>query len=165
MEYLARDLLPAIAGGEVDLGLAPAADRGEDLGARRIAEVPLVLAVTAGDALAQEEEIAVAALADRTIHVWPREIAPGYHDAVVEACVSAGFTPRLDTSAAGNSVWSRIAAGPGVGLVAAGQAPALPSSITVVPLAAPVPVMGIDLLWRAEEPPPTLGLVLRAVGA
>lgn len=163
MEYLARDLLPAIVRGEVDLGLAPSGDRGEDLDGRRIAEVPLVLAVAAADPLAALEEVAIAALADRTIHVWPRAIAPGYHDAVVAACTAAGVTPRLDTSAAGNSVWSRIAAGPGVGLIAAGQAPALPASIAVVPLAAPVPVMGIDLLWRADEPPAALGLVLRAV--
>ena len=44
-------------------------------------------------------------------------MAPGYYDAIIAACRTAGFEPHVDQHGAGSTVWGYIAEGRGVGLV------------------------------------------------
>ena len=79
--------------------------------------------------------------------VWPREMAPGFYDTIIGACHAAGFEPKLDHQAAGNTVWGNIARGRGVGLINASLAEQLPRGVTLVDLAQPTSVLTIDAVW------------------
>ena len=74
-------------------------------------------------------------LRDRLFELWPRDMAPGFYDTVVATCRIAGFEPRLDEQAAGNTVWGNIARGRGVALINTSIAAQLPPRITLVELA------------------------------
>ncbi|PTL58566.1 LysR family transcriptional regulator [Paraconexibacter algicola] len=163
LELLARDLPGALLRGEVDLALLPYQELGPELTGTPVAAVALCVAVAADDPLAEHARVAVTALAPRPVHVWPRETAPGYHDAVRAAFAAAGVEPRLDTSAAGSAVWARIAQGPGIGVIAASQAASLPASIATRPLDPEPPPMRIDLAWRTDDPPAALDTVRAAL--
>jgi len=90
----------------------------------------------------------VADLADRALELWPREMSPGYFDAVISICRNADFEPTLDENASGSAVWSNIAQDNGVGLVVRSLTDQLPRGIALIPLEPPAPELQIDLVWE-----------------
>ncbi|MBJ7471038.1 MAG: LysR family transcriptional regulator [Solirubrobacteraceae bacterium] len=163
IEMLARDLPGALERGEVDVALIPHADHGDHIDTSPAATAALCAAVAAGDPLADEPHVSLQQLSGRTVHLWPRDVAPGYYDAVVEAFASAAIAPVLDTSVVGNAVWARIARGPGVGVIAVSQAPSLPRAIATIPIVPAPPPMRIDLTWRRGDPPASLATIQHAL--
>jgi hypothetical protein len=85
--------------------------------------------------------------------VWPRDMAPGFYDTVLSTCSAAGFEPRLDEQAAGNTVWGNLARGRGVALINASLAEQLPRGITLVELAHPTATLAYDAVWLQAERP------------
>jgi DNA-binding transcriptional LysR family regulator len=124
---------------------------------------PLVAAVSSASELASRDRVAVAELAAEPLELWPREMAPGYYDAVVAACRDAGFEPRCDEQAAGSTVWGNIAQGRGVGLVVRSLLDQLPRGITLVELSEPRAVL-IDLVWHRESASPAVRHLAAAAG-
>jgi DNA-binding transcriptional LysR family regulator len=125
---------------------------------------PFVAAISSSSPRSSHEQITVAELADELFELWPREMAPGYYDAVVGACREAGFEPRLDEHTAGSTVWRNIAQGRGVGLVVRSLVDQLPRGITLVELSDPRAVLIIDLVWHRETTPPAVRHLAAAAG-
>lgn len=96
----------------------------------------------------RRRRIDLATLADRLFEVWPRDMAPGYYDMVVGTCRTAGFEPRLDEQAAGNTVWGNLARGRGVVLINASLAEQLPTGVTLADLAPPAATLTFDAVWH-----------------
>ena len=163
VEMLARDLPAALLRGEVDLALIPRTAHGDDLQTSPAATAALMAAVASDDPIAAAPSVDLAALGHRTVHLWPRDVAPGYYDAVIEAFAAADITPRLDTSAVGSAVWARIAHGPGIGVIAASQAASLPPTITTVPVEPAPPPLRIELVWRRDDAPSMLDTIHSAL--
>ena len=87
------------------------------------------------------------------VELWPRDMAPGYYDAVTTACRAAGFEPRLDADGAGSTVWSHLTEGRGVGLVVSSMAAHLPAGITVARIEPPGESREASTAYGLRTPP------------
>jgi DNA-binding transcriptional LysR family regulator len=162
-EAFGADVPGLLADERFDVALAPRAERVAGLEHRAIRREPFVAALPSRHRLAHRTRVPLDQLAGETFELWPREMAPGYYDAVVAACRGAGFEPVVDQLAAGNTVWRNIARFRGVGLVVASAGGQLPAGITVVRLVAP-PTLTIDLVWPSDRAAPAVQQVLAVAG-
>lgn len=136
-----------------DAALAPRATLGGDLRQHPLRHEELMAVVSVDHPLAGADRPALAAFAPHPLQLWPRDMAPGYHDAVVSACRAAGFEPTIDETAAGSTVWGTLARGVGFGLVVRSSSAQLPRGLALVALAPPVPRLTIDLICPADPTP------------
>jgi DNA-binding transcriptional LysR family regulator len=155
-EVFAEDIERMLAERRIDVALAPHVGPRPGVDQQRVRDEPFVAAVAETHPLAAEPQIALAALADETVELWPHAMSPGYYAAAVAACRDAGFEPRLDEQAAGSTVWGDIARGRGVGLVVGSLRQQLPRGLTLVALAPPVPTLAIDLVWPVDRTTPAV---------
>ena len=137
-----------------DLALAPRIALGSGLDHRTVRREDFVVAVAEDDPLAGREQVGLSELAGEVLQVWPREMSPGYYDAVLAACRSAGFEPTVAEQAAGSTVWGDIAHGDGFGLVVASLGRQLPAGLRLVALEPPAPTLTIDLIGSVERRTP-----------
>lgn len=147
-EVFGGDVERLLRDGRHDLALCPTTDLPSEFDGRRVRREPFAAAVSEHSRLAARDTLKVADLADRALELWPREMSPGYFDAVISICRSAGFEPTLDENASGSAVWSNIAQDNGVGLVVASLTDQLPRGIALIPLEPPAPALQIDLVWE-----------------
>jgi DNA-binding transcriptional LysR family regulator len=155
--------VPALLGdGTCDLALAPLTTYSDDLTQRTIRREVVRLAVAESHRLADCDQIELARVRDETLELWPREMAPGYYDAIVAACRTAGFEPRVDRRGAGSTVWGYIAQGRGVGLGVSSLIEQLPRGVKLVDLAPPRPMLTINAVWRGDHEIPAIERVLGA---
>jgi DNA-binding transcriptional LysR family regulator len=136
-----------------DLAVAPMTSYPRGFHRRIVRRERLCVAVSETDPLTRSKRVDLADLRDRRFEVWPREMAPGFYDTVVGACRDAGFEPRLDENAAGNTVWGYLARGRGVALINNSLAEQLPRGVTLIELAPPHAVLTYEAVWlRADLP-------------
>ena len=147
------DIPELLLSGRYDLALAPMTSYPEGFHYRTVRREPLRIALSTTDPLARHRRIELATLAERLFEVWPRDMAPGFYDTVVGTCRTAGFEPRLDEQAAGNTVWGNLARGRGVALINASLAEQLPRGITLIELAQPIATLTYDAVWHQGERP------------
>ena len=161
-EIYGSDVSALLGEGACDLALAPLTTYPEDLRQRTIRREVVRLAVAESHPLADSEQIELARLSDETLELWPREMAPGYYDAIVAACRTAGFEPNIDRRGAGATVWGYIAQGRGVGLVVSSLIEQLPRGVKLVDLAPPRPMLTVNAVWRRDHEIPAIERVLGA---
>ena len=116
-----------LAAGEIDLGivLGPMVDAGvggkvpETLVYQRLQTEPLVLALPQAHPQAKlATPVALARFGNEAFISFPRQAAPGLHDAVTGACSEAGFSQRVVQEAIQmQTIISLVSAGMGVALV------------------------------------------------
>jgi DNA-binding transcriptional LysR family regulator len=120
-------------------------------------EDPVVAVVHADDALAAEDSVALARLAERPFILFPRALAPAWFDEVVSACHGAGFSPRVVQEAVGIDVTlGLVAAGLGVALLPASVRTLHREDVVYVDLEPPVPAQRTAIVWRRDEPSPVV---------
>ena len=145
-----------------ELALAPRIAFGSGLDHRAVRREDFVVAVAEDHPLSGREMVKLSEFAGEVLQVWPREMSPGYYDAVLAACRGAGFEPKVAEEAAGSTVWGDIAHGDGFGLVVASLGLQLPAGIRLVALEPPAPTLTIDLIWSAERRTPGVERLLEA---
>src|SRR5262249_25301659 len=143
VERLLRD-------GNCDLPLAPLTTYSHDLRQRSVRREVLRVAVGKPPRVRRPETVELSPLGDETPELWPHDMAPGYYDAAMAACRTAGFEPTIDEHGAGSTVWGYIADGWGVGLVVSSLIEQLPSGVTLVDVAPPRPMLTVNAVWRHE---------------
>jgi DNA-binding transcriptional LysR family regulator len=143
-----------LSDGTYDLALGPRTAYPGEYARQELRHEPFVVAVSSTHRLAGRDQLDLAEFAGELFELWPREMAPGYYDAVLAVCRDAGFEPTLDEHAAGSTVWRNIAQGRGVALVVGSLIDQLPRGITLLELADPQPVLIIDLVWHPETASP-----------
>jgi DNA-binding transcriptional LysR family regulator len=153
-EVFGVDVQELVDSERFDLALAPRMTLGRGLGHRAIRREDFAIAVAEDHPLAQRDQVALRQFADEILQVWPREMSPGYYDAVLAACRAVGFQPEVAEKAAGSTVWRDIAQGHGFGLVVASMGLQLPAGLRLVSLEQPPPTLIIDLIWSAERRTP-----------
>jgi DNA-binding transcriptional LysR family regulator len=131
-EVFGGDIPRLLSDGTHDAALCPRTAFPPAYERREVRREPFVAAISADSKLAVRERIALADLADEAFELWPREMTPGFYDAVVAGCREAGFEPKLDEHTAGSTVWGNIAQGRGVGLVVRSLLEQLPRGITLI---------------------------------
>jgi DNA-binding transcriptional LysR family regulator len=152
-EVFGADISELLLSGRSDLALAPMASYPRDFRTRTVRREALRAALSDADPLARRKQLELATLANRKFELWPREMAPGFYDAVVGTCRAAGFEPTLDEHAAGNTVWGNIARGRGVALINASLAEQLPRGVALVALAQPRATLNYDAIWLEPGTP------------
>jgi DNA-binding transcriptional LysR family regulator len=152
-EVFGADIPELLLADRYDLALAPMTSYPKGFHTRTIRREPLAVALSQSDPLARHEQLHLAKLADRSFELWPRGMAPGFYDTVIGTCRTAGFEPKLDEQAAGNTVWGNLARGRGVALINASLAQQLPRGITLVPLAQPTATLTYEAVWHQGELP------------
>jgi DNA-binding transcriptional LysR family regulator len=152
-EVFGADIPALLLADRYDLALAPMTSFPRGFHSQTVRREPLVVAISRSEPFARRKRLDLAKLADRSFELWPREMAPGFYDTVVGTCRTAGFEPKLDEQAAGNTVWGNLARGRGVALINASLAEQLPRGITLVPLAQPTATLTYDAVWHQGELP------------
>jgi DNA-binding transcriptional LysR family regulator len=149
-------MLPALRAGTIDaaLSLCPEVDSG--IASESVRTEPVVL-VSAASATAAAETVALATLADQTFVLFPRELAPRLHDALVDVCRRAGFEPKIRSESFHTSwdidLFSETSV---VALAPISVATGLGDGVTATPLSGPPSQLETRLLWRADDPSPAL---------
>ena len=162
-EVFAADVPRLLRAGQVDLAIAPATDYPGDLAQQLIRSEGWQIAVSDQHRLAARQQVPLRELRYEQVELWPRDMAPGYYDAVMTACRAAGFEPRLDADGAGSTVWSHLTEGRGVGLVVSSMAAHLPAGITVARIEPPTPPpLSVTVVWQPADMPPAVPRVLDA---
>jgi DNA-binding transcriptional LysR family regulator len=155
-EVFGADVSTLLRDGTCDLALAPLTSYPDDIRQRTVRREVVRLAVGEGHRFAASEQIELASVRDETLELWPHEMAPGYYDAIIAACRTAGFEPRVDLRGAGSTVWGYIAEGRGIGLVVSSLIEQLPHGIKLVDLAPPRPMLTVNAVWRQDQELPVV---------
>ncbi|WP_263385187.1 LysR family substrate-binding domain-containing protein [Granulicella arctica] len=126
-----------------------------------ISREPLALVVSSGHALASSSGVRLSDLAGEVLVSYKEDIAPIWHDYVMEACGKAGFTPsnavKTDTY---SSMLAMIASGKGYGLLPKILGTNLRLALTTVPLVAPLLTIDTCAVWRRASTSQSLPLFL-----
>jgi DNA-binding transcriptional LysR family regulator len=146
--------------GRCDVALAPLTTYPADIRQQTIRRERVRVAVGQTHRLSHDERVELASLRDERLELWPRDMAPGYHDAILGACRAAGFEPTIDEHGAGSTVWGYIAQGRGVGLVVSSLIEQLPRGVKLIDLTPPRPMLTVNAVWRLDNEAPTIARLL-----
>jgi DNA-binding transcriptional LysR family regulator len=155
-EVFGSDVPTLLRDGGCDIALAPLTSYGDGIRQRTIRREVVRVAVAERHRFAGSEHIELASLRSEVVELWPREMAPGYHDAIIAACRAAGFEPNVDQHGAGSTVWGYIAQGRGIGLVVSSLIEQLPRGVKLVDLAPPRPMLTVNAVWRRDHDLPAI---------
>jgi len=155
-EVFGCDITDLLRDGDCDLALAPLTSYPEDIRQRTIRREVVRVAVGENHRLADREQIELAGMRDETLELWPHEMAPGYYEAIIAACRTAGFEPNVDHHGAGSTVWGYVAEGRGVGLVVSSLIEQLPRGVRLIDLSPPRPILTVNAVWRQDQDLPAI---------
>jgi DNA-binding transcriptional LysR family regulator len=147
-------MIQALLAGTVDVAISLCPELASGIASEAIRVETVVAVVGTTHPMASEETLALAALADASFLLFPRELAPRLHDAFTGICRSAGFEPTL-RSESFHTGWdlNLLADDEVVALVPQSVAKALPDGVTAVTLTGTTETLETRLLWRDERPP------------
>ncbi|MEI7293942.1 LysR family transcriptional regulator [Paraburkholderia tropica] len=172
-----------LVAGRIDAGLviAPVPPRhAAQLAYLPVAREPLVIAMPAalsaqlGGAEAEADAddgwcatpVNLRDLADVPLVVFPRHLAPGFHDTIMDCYGAAGLAPRVGQEAIQmQTIVSLVSAGMGVALVPQSLRHLRRTGVVYRPLAQAVPTIETGLVWRVEEVSPVLAAFIEIVRA
>jgi DNA-binding transcriptional LysR family regulator len=151
-------LLPALAQGEIDVGmiLPPVAD--SRLIYRPLVHDRLMVALPARSRRRfPHGPLALAALAEEPFILFPRKVGPSLYDLIVGCCQRAGFLPRIDQEAIQmQTIVSLVAAGMGVSIVPASLKHLRRTGVEYRPLKDKTPPVEIGLAWSGSDESPSV---------
>ncbi len=165
--------IPAIVAGERHAGIIiPPSDRAlpEPLAYQRLVSEPLVAAAPAAwiedGRLAVEDGVLVPeAIVDAPLILFPRTVAPAFHDLVTGYFARLGRPAHIVQEAIQmQTIISLVSAGLGVALVPASLRNLARAGVAYVEVRDP-PTLETGLAWRRDDDTPTLREMLRLVGA
>ena len=142
--------IPDLVAGEIDVGFVIAASVPPPLAYAPLHREPMIAALPARRRW--PVRVHVRMLKDEPFILFPREVAPELHDAIVALCRRAGFTPRIGQEAIQmQTIVSLVAGGMGVALVPASLEHLRRDGVVYRRLAERGPSVEIGLAWRAAD--------------
>jgi DNA-binding transcriptional LysR family regulator len=147
--------------GRIDVGLLipPLPDKTKrELDYASVLSEPLILAAPKGiKALRGKNTVALKMLADMPLIIFPRRIAPAFHDAILACFHDAGLTPRIGQEAIQmQTIVSLVSAGMGIALVPQSVSNLKRPGVEYKPLSGKIPAVETGLAWRRDNPSPVL---------
>jgi len=95
---------------------------------------------------------------DAPLVVFPRRLAPGFYDIIMDCYGAAGLTPRIGQEAIQmQTIVSLVSAGMGVALVPQSLRNLRRTGVVYRPLREAVPAVVTGLVWRTADVSPVLG--------
>jgi DNA-binding transcriptional LysR family regulator len=150
-------MIPALRSGSIDVAISLCPELDGEVADEVIRGERVVAVLAAGHSLGAEESIPLSALAEETFALFPRELAPRLHDALVGICRRAGFEPTLARESF-HTGWDLnfLDGVPVVALAPESVASGLPEGVAAVPLSEPADLLDTRLIWREADPSPAL---------
>ncbi len=117
----------------------------------------LLVAVPIGHRLAARDEVELGELANEAFVLYPRDTSPGLSDAIVAACLRAGFMPRVTQQAPQlSSTVNFVAASLGIAVVPECMCHLRPESVRFLRLSGEQPAAMLGLAIRATNLSPAI---------
>lgn len=131
-----------------------------------VLSVGFLIAVPINSPLAKRGSIKMSELAHEPF-VWiPREVSPVHYDRCLVMCNRAGFSPRIAQIATTESGrLSLVAAGVGCAIVTSAGVQWKPEQVALLTLSDVDTKIQLELVWREDNPSPTLANFVAAVKA
>jgi DNA-binding transcriptional LysR family regulator len=119
---------------------------------------PLILAAPKGlKALRGKQAVALQALAEMPLIIFPRRIAPAFHDAILACYHDAGLTPHIGQEAIQmQTIIGLVSAGMGIALVPQSVSNLKRPGVDYRTLAGKTPLVETGLAWRRDNASPVL---------
>lgn len=152
--------------GHAGIIIPPAGGLPEPLAYRRLVSEPLVAAVPeswieSGRLATVGEALAATAVTEAPLILFPRRVAPAFHDLVTEYLAGQGGTARIAQEAIQmQTIISLVSAGMGIALVPASLRNLARTGVRYVALDGEAPVLESGLVWRRGDLTPTLARFL-----
>jgi len=144
---------PALVAGEIDVGFLIATAVPATLAYAALHREAMIAALPARRRW--PSRVPLRMLSREPFILFPREVAPELHDAIVAMCRRAGFTPRIGQEAIQmQTIVSLVAGGMGVALVPASLEHLRRDGVVYRRLAERSPSVEIGLAWRAADDSP-----------
>jgi DNA-binding transcriptional LysR family regulator len=123
---------------------------------------PLVLAAPQGlKGLRSKNAVSLKSVADMPLIIFPRRIAPAFHDAIVGCFRDAGLTPRIGQEAIQmQTIVGLVSAGMGIALVPQSVSNLKRPGVEYRPLTDRTAVFETGLAWRRDNASPVLNTFL-----
>jgi DNA-binding transcriptional LysR family regulator len=147
--------------GRIDVGLLipPLPDKAKaELDYVAVLSEPLILAAPKGmKALRGQTRLALKSLADMPLIIFPRRIAPAFHDAILACFHDAGLTPRIGQEAIQmQTIVGLVSAGMGIALVPQSVSNLKRPGVEYKALAGKTALIETGLAWRRDNASPVL---------
>ncbi|MEO8484720.1 MAG: LysR family transcriptional regulator [Betaproteobacteria bacterium] len=144
---------PALVSGEIDVGFLIPGPANPVLSYLPLHRESMIAALPARRRW--PARVPVRSLASEPFILFPRDVAPELHDAIVALCRRAGFVPRIGQEAIQmQTIVSLVAGGMGVSLVPASLEHMRRDGVVYRRLAERSPSVEIGLAWRASDGSP-----------
>src|SRR4029079_3635108 len=102
---------------------------------------------------------------DMPLIIFPRHIAPAFHDAILACFHDAGLTPRIEQEAIQmQTIVGLVSAGMGIALVPQSVSNLKRPGVDYRPLAGRTALIETGLAWRRDNPSPVLHAFLELLG-
>jgi DNA-binding transcriptional LysR family regulator len=154
--------------GRIDIGLLipPLPDKAKaELHYRPVLSEPLILAVPQDiKGLRARRAVPLSNLADHPLIIFPRRIAPAFHDAILACFHDAGLTPRIGQEAIQmQTIVGLVSAGMGIALVPQSVSNLKRPGVDYRPIMDKSPMIETGLAWRRDNASPVLQAFLRSL--
>jgi len=158
-ELLTPSQVDGLIAGTLDIGFLRPPVRSPEIDVQPLRREPLVVVLPEAHPQASRSRLSLADLADEPFISYPSQHRSVVHDAVLDACQSAGFTPRATEVAETSTLVSFVAAGLGVALVPASVQHLRITGAVYRPLAGS-PTVELAVATRRDETSPAVRRVL-----
>jgi DNA-binding transcriptional LysR family regulator len=147
--------------GRIDAGLLipPLPERARAaLDYMKVLDEPLILCAPTGLALLRKKgAVRLRDLPALPLIIFPREISPALHDAILSCFRAAGITPAIGQQAIQmQTIVSLVSAGMGLALVPQSVSNLMRPGVEYRALADPTPLVETGIAWRRDNPSPVL---------
>jgi len=147
--------------GRIDAGflIPPLPDRAlAQLDYLKVLDEPLILCAPAGLALPPDgAPVRLQDVPHLPLIIFPREVSPALHDAILSCWRAAGITPAVGQQAIQmQTIVSLVSAGMGLALVPQSVAYLMRPGVEYRALADPTPRVDTGIAWRRDNPSPVL---------
>jgi DNA-binding transcriptional LysR family regulator len=148
-------MLPALRSSAIDVAIALCPEVAAEFSYQAIRSEPVVALLAKGHHYAGDATLALGALEQDDLLLFPREVAPCLYDFMVGLCRRAGFEPSV-RNASFHSEWELqiLADVDVVALVPRSVASELPEGIAAVVVADPPDQLETSLVWRTGDSSP-----------
>jgi DNA-binding transcriptional LysR family regulator len=146
--------------GRIDAGLLipPLPDKAlDELDYMKVLDEPLILCAPAGFAAPGKAPIRLQDLPRLPLIIFPREISPALHDAILSCFRTAGVTPVIGQLAIQmQTIVSLVSSGMGLALVPQSVSNLMRPGVEYRALADPTPLVETGIAWRRDNGSPVL---------
>uniref|UniRef100_UPI0025F0A39B LysR substrate-binding domain-containing protein n=1 Tax=uncultured Caulobacter sp. TaxID=158749 RepID=UPI0025F0A39B len=133
---------------------------------RRLLREPLIAAVPTAwideGRIASDDRLATSEVLASPLILFPKQVAPAFHDLVTGYYAALGGAPRIVQEAIQmQTIISLVSSGLGIALVPASLRNMARTGVSYIPLAGAVPELETGLVWRRGEVSATLANFLK----